>query len=412
MSFVDARLQPPGTLGRLVVAVMLLFFSNAVLYGPLVLGWPVQPVHWIVILAALAIVFLLRSRALEFISEPFALWTLVYLSIMTAWFVGFGAGQVDAFKTRWLFTLLALFAYFTFRAAPSIWDATQSGMKWLVIACVVVNAYDITHPFALVPAHVDGVNPGRAAGLYINANQAGAALVLGTLIALDRVPKRWQVAFLTISLVGVVLTVSRSAILGWLIAMTVVVGLRGAVSGGRLVKAGLLTLVLGAVAWSIVSPRLEDLGISASQLLERFEWFTSRGASQDFSHSERERLVAQAWSAFVSHPWLGLGPGATDAWATHNLYLTHLVEFGILGVLVLPGFIFAAMWGAPVAHRPVAVATALFVLWWAMFDHGVLFQFAGLIGIAWIAAGSRSRSAASVSVTDVNDAPGRHLRTS
>src|SRR4029078_2570704 len=58
----------------------------------------------------------------------------------------------------------------------------------------------------------------RASGLYGNANQCGAALVIGMIVGSPLLPRRWRPAFYLLVGAGVAMTFSRSTIIGWFMA--------------------------------------------------------------------------------------------------------------------------------------------------------------------------------------------------
>jgi hypothetical protein len=99
-------------------------------------------------------------------------------------------------------------------------STTRNLVVLATLAGVVLNGYDLIYPGTF------SINPGRAAGLYMNANGSGMALILGCLIGLPAVPRYWREGFLVVALVGVLATFSREAILAALVACNSGIGIR------------------------------------------------------------------------------------------------------------------------------------------------------------------------------------------
>ena len=111
--------------------------------------------------------------------------------------------------------------------------------KWLVVlatlGAVVLNAYDLAYPGTFSEV------AGRGAGLFINPNGAGMAIVVGCLIGLPVLPKYWRELFLVVSSLGVLATFSREAILAQFIVV-VGAGIARAVSMRMLAVGGTLAM--------------------------------------------------------------------------------------------------------------------------------------------------------------------------
>jgi hypothetical protein len=75
----------------------------------------------------------------------------------------------------------------------------------------------------------------------------------------------------------------------------------------------------------------------------RMEWIFGRANLVGESAGDRMGAAAQAWSIYWENPLLGHGLGSMDQLmgdvGTHNMILRHMLEYGILGVLIFPLFI-------------------------------------------------------------------------
>jgi O-antigen ligase len=79
---------------------------------------------------------------------------------------------------------------------------------------------------------------------------------------------------------------------------------------------------------------------------------------------------------FADKPVLGHGVGASKEWrfevATHNEYLSLMVDHGFIGFFLLPLLAVAASWRARGETRNIGIAFAVFVLFWGLFSHSIL----------------------------------------
>lgn len=228
----------------------------------------------------------------------------------------------------------------------------KRGIVLATVLGVVLNLYELLYPgtFSSVP--------GRAAGLYINSNGSGMSLVLGCLIGLPTVPRKWREAFILGTLAGVLATISRTAVVA-VVVLLVAAALGRALSPRRLLVGGALCITL-FLAFS-VHAILEQENISGN-------W--SRLTSADESARDRLRLAQKSLGQFEAAPLLGQGFGTDEYWsdeAPHNLFLKLMADEGILGILVLPALVVS------VRRRSWDFyAFAIVFLLWCLFDHFVL----------------------------------------
>jgi O-antigen ligase len=101
-----------------------------------------------------------------------------------------------------------------------------------------------------------------------------------------------------------------------------------------------------------------------------------------------------ALDLFGERPLTGFGTGATVEWnepeSTHNTYVRHLAEYGILGALLMPAVLLLAWLRhrqlASRRYRAAAGAFVVFVALWGLFSHNVADDTFVLIGLALITA--------------------------
>jgi O-antigen ligase len=267
-------------------------------------------------------------------------------------------------------------------------------VRWVILICVLLavinNLYEIFHPFSFVPPGYEFSRMERAAGFYINPNQSGAALVLGLIFSVGLVPKIYRVPYTILTLLGVLLTFSRAAILGWFVVVAFMVKqktLRG--------KDCLIGLVFITATGLMLTPLLIDYieverGLSLVDVHERIGWFGSLGEiSVDASQEERLVLARRSWDLFVNHPFIGSGMGSTERWSertsTHNMYLYFMADYGIIGAFFLPLLVLSATCLARGRARRIAIPFSIFVLFWGFFSHNIVGEYYFLLSFALMA---------------------------
>jgi O-antigen ligase len=303
------------------------------------------------------------------------------------WFIGFGGGETVVITSRIAALVFLAVTYFALTTMPDLHERITRCLPWLVLLAVVFNAYNLAHPFAFVPQESDFAFMFRAAGIYVNPNTAGAAIVLGMLLSMPAVKERWRAWFVCISAVGVAMTLSRGAILMFL---CVCIGLTFLGALSRRVVWTVIAIVAGvlAILLLLVGPALLDLFGGVEQL-ERLMILLNPGDAADFSQDERVYLAEHGWAQFIGSPLAGNGVGSTETWvlraSTHNQYLQFMSDFGVLGALIMPVLALVLVWGRTFRDViPLAVAGC--VILWSFLSHNVLTEYFWLMAIAMAAA--------------------------
>jgi len=169
---------------------------------------PFPPAVWVGAVILLALPRLLSGPTFGFIiSLPLVRWAMAYFVVVALGFLRSPdpGAAVGAFGIRMLATLF-LVALLALCADP---DACRFLQRCLIIAVLIgvgLNLYELLNPgtFSLVF--------GRAAGLYLNPNTSGSALIAGMILAIDEVRPRWRSQFACLAGLGVVALGGQS---GW-----------------------------------------------------------------------------------------------------------------------------------------------------------------------------------------------------
>jgi O-antigen ligase len=255
---------------------------------------------------------------------------------------------------------------------------------YCVVAGVALVLYDLTHPLKL------GRFVGRGSGLYLNPNIAGAALVFGFIVSVGSVRSRWRAAFAVLTMIGVIATLSRGAMLACGVVVMIVLAYR-MIRVRALVGSLLVAAILVASPLLLPSVREKVSALASSGIVRqllRLNVTSSEVRGTDVSVQARLEVTEQSLALFRDHPLLGAGLAATSEWylseSTHNMYLRFLAELGILGLLLYPAAAIAALWQPGRRWNGQQVAFLAFWLLWGLFSHNVLNERAGLLALALI----------------------------
>lgn len=376
----DAEAAPATEPLRLALGLfaVLALYSGAAQYGEWALGAP-RPLYAILALVGGGAFVLVvdpgrPSRALR---SPLLGWALLYLAMGAAWglwrtSLSPETDQVLVDRLRSVGLLGALVVAFD---DPRAARAARLAAVAVAVASSVVNVGEELGalPFA------DGLVrfPGRAAGLYVNPNEAGLAIVFGLAAGLPAVPRALRVPALVVCAAGTAATFSRGAVL-CLAALLVVLLVSGELD--LVPAAGVGVLVATALAWQ--GGALEGI-LGASGSLNRD---TLGRLAMTASDSGRVALAEAAWRSFLEAPWAGHGVAAVrEARTAHNMYLSLAVEHGVFGLVVFPGLALALA-----LRNRAGVPLAVVLLVAGVFNHGLLELSPSLVCLALADARARA----------------------
>ena len=249
---------------------------------------------------------------------------------------------------------------------PKVLALAKAGIVVATLLGVLLNVYELFYPGTFSSTY------GRAAGLYVDSNCSGMALVLGCLVGLTAIRKPWREVFLMVTAAGVVLTFSREAMLA-LVVVAAGALLGRALSPHRLVASTVLVCALFTTLELGNSLRGSQTLSTAN--LERLTFTTGDASAQD-----RLQLGRKVLDAFEAAPLFGHGFGTDEYWGdiqSHDFFLNMLANYGILGVFIIPALVFSV-------HRRSwdSNVFALVFLIWSFLLHLVLLLPFSLVVIA------------------------------
>ena len=388
--FVEPRSKIKAFLDRyqyiLSIIATFLFFSDLPDYlfvAPLI---PIVPLVWIGAIAFLSLPFIKKAAS---IPKPIVGWMCFYLLISLLSLMTVSADEISLtdFRSKVLSVLFIVMMYAIYQQK----SITQ--VKYTIFAVMLMsvgnNLFELLNPRVFTEANV-----GRPAGFYVDPNKTGCALMLAMLLSLTVIKKRYRWISILVAGIGIMATFSRGAILGWLICTVLLVIGRVICEQRRKVLIPAIVLIFLLISLNPLKTLTDyfkgDPSGANWDIVNRLEEFQNPSLSED-SALERQAVAAGGWISFGRHPFWGNGLASTRKWtvsevSTHNMYLYHMADNGILGVLFLPGAIFSVVYRNRGEERTILVCFVVFLGLWGLFSHEVLAERYTLSSLALIAA--------------------------
>ena len=372
---------------RAVVAAsaVLVFFTNLANYT-LIAG--VEPLYWIAGFLALAVPLVVGTWATTRIRvDPLVLWSFGFVVLSMLWFFHSSQSVLawQQVQTRVLSVTFLLLMMLLFVDAHARYAA-----RWAVVTATLLTAglhvYELFNPMTFSDI------PGRSTALFANVNQSGSAVVIGLILGQGVIPPPYRTGFVLATGIGVLPTFSRAAMLGWLLVV-VITWVRTGLRLRNLLGLGGLALTSFAFFispwWGTIQRTLTERGVLTENVRDRLAFFEQGGTTGDASAVERVDVARLAWRTFADSPVVGRGTGAATETifqlGPHNMYLSLMVDHGILGLFILPLLLLAVLWGINRSSAPVAIPFVLFIAFWGFFSHNVLEERQILLGVALVA---------------------------
>lgn len=360
--------------------------SNWPGYSYAILGWPPPILYFAAAcLVSIPIVVVDPAAAMRLLTAPIFWWFVAYVALGLIWLLG-AQDFIDSASQLWR---LRLIQYFLLCAVMLLClHAQKHSVAFVVLGIAllasVFNWMDLMRPFRFVPQGIEGANPGRGAGLFINANSAAEFLTVATVVSLPFVAMRYRALVLAGMMVGVAPTLSRG---GLLIAVMVVAG---AVVTGLLNRLQSMMILIGIPALALAAvlsyDRLVEVSDSPIDVTVSRLW-EFEGQADGYSADARRWAARKTGDMIFEQPILGHGVGATTRESVsdgpHNMYLLLAAEQGLFGLalyLTLIGSLVGSGWrlirlGHTVEARDIGralVIYASFFLVGGLFSHNVL----------------------------------------
>lgn len=355
----------------LIVSIVAIVYTDVPQYMYRPDGIP--PKYWFIGLYLLSLpVLVIQKNVWNLLKSPLTIWCFGYAGLAMLWFLLSSQSDIAWQEVRLRFLAISQLLVFLmiFQGRNAI-ELARKALVAGVLFSVSVNIYEIFAPMSFSNVM------GRSAGLYVNPNIAGEALVLGMILCITVLAPRYRGPFFLVVGAGILVTLSRAAIVMWIIAAICLIFTRK-LRLKDLLFTGAIGLLLAAV---VLLPRLDELlnswernGVVNVDVLERLEWLSDPAGVSDYSSWERKYLAQRAWDKVSERPFLGNGTGSSYELytATHNQYLALMIDHGLIGVLIVPGLILAVAWGSRGETRHLAIVFGCAILMLCLFSHTIL----------------------------------------
>ncbi len=295
-----------------------------------------------------AITFSMRWRALVH-----ALWPVYAVLFCIAAIAPFYDGGS---ATRSMMTASALIGVTATLMAGGRYTPIVMQVMTLAIVGLIVHLF-----LELFAPGVFSTTPGRAAGLHQNPNLTGVILGLAASVVLSFVDRRWSGAIVVLVMAGLLATISRSAIVVFVVALCLTVAFQffrdkqvwlATVRDQRWRNATLAAFVVCA---SVFGFALKDnvkvllaysgsartalipgstMGALTKAIREENAVEIARELGTSDSGAARIVLLRNAARVFALAPWTGVGPVRAHNLAPHNQYAYFALSFGIVGLIL------------------------------------------------------------------------------
>jgi len=393
----------------LPVLVTVVFFLNLPSFVFAVDESSYPPATYIqALLCVTVLTLIVRPRALvSFLLDPISKWILCYLLLSGVYLIAVSDDEV-AMRVFWdrLRDCSVLWLSFVTFARSS--TAFQVGLRAVFVGTIlgsILNYTDFFQPGTILPSWHETYNPGRSAALHLNPNGAGMALLFGLMLSVRLISTRWRLAFIVGVGGAILVTFSRSAILALGLLVFLLLPLKGELTSRQVITLllGLGSIFLLVSSLEVISALAAGRGMNEVNLLQRLEWFQSLGREGDFSSDQRLQVAEAAWKSFLDSPLWGHGLSERDflvaGVGSHNIYLQHLAQHGVLGLFLFPTVVFIAARSAPPSIRLSFVSIQLFS---GFFSHNMLDSYPSLFIIGFVGAMSyvRQRRVSAVNSAD------------
>ena len=379
--------------GFIAVAAVLVFFTKLDIFLE---QWGFGiPLYWLfgfLILSVPLGLSLIAKR--QYIPKPLLIWCATYFGMSS--FVVLISAQIPQMQLLedqirsilFLFLMIVLF---------SEHKLVQHWVKLAILFVSFMNIfcfiYEFLHPLAFGALHAYG----RAGGFYVDSNEAGCALVLGMIFCIDLFKPQFRLLFALAIIVGILPTMSRGAILAWVVVIFFFM-VRKMIPSYQISYLAIAT----AAFFIVLTSQLNNLAylkaadgtpLFNDDTLARVEFLVDPfSEKQDTS---RLSLVDDAWRSFAEQPFLGKGLGGSankkyisargEPQQPHNTYLTLMIEYGFLGFLLYPGLLLSTIWKATGKTQTIGIAFFVFLSIWGIFSHTTITSFFILLSISYMA---------------------------
>jgi len=323
------------------------------------------------------------KNSLFFLKIPIMKWILLHTTIVLFWFL-LPNNYMDMEEFRKFIFAMMFFVAMNMLIAndDDSFSKTRVAILLVTLLAVINNVYEFFHPFAFYSENSEYNIIGRSAGFYIDPNIAGQVIVFGLIFSYTIIPNKFKIFFLFLTLVGVVVTFSRSGMLGWLIVVLLLFRY-------KLIdkKSSLILFIILLASILLLAPLLYDFIIHSfdnhsSNLINRLNFF-AQSSKTDGSELERLKIMLAAFDLFADNPLFGAGLGVIRHWqfhvAPHNIYLSLMAQFGLVGLASYLYLLYTLVAKAKGSTKILAKIFLAYLLFMGFTSHNILTAYQTII---------------------------------
>ena len=260
-------------------------------------------------------------------------WVFFYTFLSIAFFfiTSSSAASLTEFFSRIINASFLLLTFLLFSSIKSDEKIKLVLLSFLTLA-ILFNVLHFVFPFLF-----DTFVSSRPSGTFSNPNQSGICITLGMILCLDRIPEKWREFFILSAGLGVFLTFSRGAVSCYIISVFILMLYRK-INYIKLINYSIIIALIGYAITLLGSENSEHTMKLHNSFFERYFSLSNKSTN---SLVARWTSLLNSFEDIKSHFFLGKGLGATrlppyDDIGPHNIYLKHLVEGGIVGLITFP----------------------------------------------------------------------------
>lgn len=373
-----------------IFIITFLIFSNVVNYLSKANLTSLNTVHLFLLTVIFTSYMVYKKFDFSFLYMKLNWWIIFYLCVILFWFIlPHNELSIDEFRRK-ILSIVSLFIFmvFIFYDNEELQIVRQAVLVTTLIS-VFNNIFEFINPFTFFPIDSTVGVIGRSAGFYYNPTISGGAIILGVILSLSIVPRVYRMWYILFSFIGVFLTFSRSAIIGFILVYLLMT-LKKQLHFKYLIFIPMILFAMISLSLPFLINYAETTyGRNSGNIINRTMWFVNPSGHIDNSQREREEVAEKAFIMFAKNPFFGNGLASTRHWkarvSTHNIYLSNMAEIGLLGLLVYPLLIYMVISQACREIRDIAIIFACFTLYIGFFSHNILDELYFLFAFALIA---------------------------
>ena len=331
---------------------------------------------WFFIFCATFPALALTTKVQKKIKSPLLFWLIAYNIISIA-------GLIYSKDNEWAYLAFINLCASNLILLP-IWLAADSANRipfWLcaIIFLMAIGSVvlDFFFPYQMFGIMTQGVDD-RAAGFYLNPNQAGFAICFLELLLILKSPPRFVLTIILLGLIATLLTFSRGA---YLLQVVLLLGLLWAGVLPREVRFVTMIAMFLAPFASLAVPLLASyLELSDSVGLYRLNLITGQEDFGMLASDDRFIIMISAIQSYLERPFVGGGLGYHLYWdqvgmglgSTHNMTLRYMLDFGFIGLFIWAAFCLVIyIESRRAGHSKLALVICMLAFLASIFSHNL-----------------------------------------